>query len=259
MSSSVHRKHASSPGAAQHERAMLRLVEGDGIVPTPATEPGDPLAVDTLAGRGSLADVLDERSRLPEPECRGIGVAVARAVGRVHAHGVGHGDVKPANLVFAPGGELWLADFDAAASFGHPRRRGTPARLEQTAVVDERSDIGAIAVLVIECATTAVIDPAADWATDALVELGCPSELAADLATILATAPDAGRVARILARRNHQVPHPATSVRGVDPTPTIDFAPTAIAGLSPLGGAPAHDGSGLAPPGWRRWAIKGRG
>jgi len=69
---------------------------------------------------GSLADRIDDRSvyedRRDTVLARLLGIArhVARGLAHAHAHGVVHQDVKPANVLLAPGWEAKVADFGVA-------------------------------------------------------------------------------------------------------------------------------------------------
>ena len=249
----VHRKRARSSRDAGRERALLRLVQGEGVVPLAAAD--DPAFVVTSEGSGSLADLLAADGPLAEAESRGVGAHTAHALSRVHEAGIAHADIKPANLIFSPDGHLWLIDFDAAAADGADRRRGTPERLTEPATVKKDDDVVAVALLVIECATGQLIDPTVVWREPDLRDLGCPLELAADVAAILHDRPDAARVAGILQRRDDRLPAPPHCRRSTDPTPTVDMTTTAIAGLSPVGEETAATAdSAPARHGWRRWA-----
>jgi serine/threonine protein kinase len=238
--SSTHRKTSRSAIAGADEQSILRLVQGDGVVPVVVTD--DPGVVVTRRGFGTVADQLAARGPLPEAQCRGIGVRVARALDAVHARGIAHGDVKPSNLVWSPDGQLWLIDFDASAAAGSPRGRGTPGRLCEPATVTRADDISAIALLVVECASGVLIDPTARWTSPSLVALGCPSGLAEDVVAVLTERPTATRVAEILHRRDNRLPTVAEHPRAPDSTPTIDLTTTVIAGLDPVGEVRGRDG-----------------
>ena len=256
--SSNHRK-VSPVGRATHERAVLRLVQGPGVVPIPATpralaaDPTDPAVVETVAGNGSLADVLAERGRLSETECRAIGSRIATALAEIHERGVVHGDIKPANIVMAPDGDLWIADFDAAGTTSSPRSRGTPQRLRNEATLDESDDIVGVALPVAECATGILIDPTAEWSAPALAQLGCSNELAHDLAAVLADPSDPHRVAALLGNRDERLPDAARIHTGNDPTPTIDLEPTVITGLDPLPNTTEALNQPSLNVGWQEW------
>ncbi len=250
-----HRK-VSPVGRAAHERAVLRLVQGPGVVPTPdppvrGADPSDPTVVETVAGDGSLADVLAERGRLSEAECRGVGSRIAAALAEVHERGVVHGDVKPANIVIAPDGGLWIADFDAAGPVSSPRSRGTPQRLVNHSTLDRSDDTVGVALVVAECATGIVIDPTVEWSALALAQLGCSNDLAHDLAAVLADPTDLRRVAALLGSPEGRLPSAAEVRTGNDPTPTIDFEPTVIAGLDPLPSTTEVLNQPPPPAGWQ--------
>lgn len=237
----VYEKVTRSCRAAVHEHATLRRLEGPGIVPLAgggqappprmSDRPGPPV-VRTRRGAGSLADVVAERGVLPEAECRGVGVAVARALAHIHSRGWVHGDVKPANVLVAPDTTVWLADFDAAAPTGHPRRRGTPGRGARPGPLHPAQDLHALGVLMAECATGVVIDPAVPWPAKSLAFLGVPARLAADLAALLSHPCTADTAIGLLDRGITRLPRPPTVNVGSDPTPTIDVETTAIEGLS---------------------------
>jgi serine/threonine protein kinase len=231
-----HRKVHPSLREARHERTLLQLVQGPGVVPVLG---GSGPEVVTRSGKGSLADVLAERGTMSEALARGAGARVARAAGRLHADGIVHGDIKPSNVAFAPDGDLWLIDFDAGGATDGRRRRGTVPRLRDLVSLRVADDMVAIAILVVECATGVAIDPTATWDIETLERIGCSPELSADIALILQRPPDATQVGAILQRRDGRLPPPPARARAVDPTPTRDIPSVAIAELSPFG-----DGAG---------------
>jgi eukaryotic-like serine/threonine-protein kinase len=85
----------------------------------------------------SLAAVLSGGTRrLPPPVVAALGLQLLAALRAVHAAGVVHGDVKPANLLLGEDGRVVLVDFGIAETAGgdpaHPARRaghvvGSPA------------------------------------------------------------------------------------------------------------------------------------
>ena len=62
----------------------------------------------------TLAALLRERSRLPPPVVAALGLQLVSALHAVHAAGIVHCDVKPANLVLGAEGRLVLVDFGIA-------------------------------------------------------------------------------------------------------------------------------------------------
>jgi serine/threonine protein kinase len=87
-------------------------------------------------GGGTLASLLRGGRRLPPPIVAALGLQLLAALRAVHAAGVVHCDVKPANLLLGDDGRLVLIDFGIAETDGgepaHPARRdgdivGSPA------------------------------------------------------------------------------------------------------------------------------------
>lgn len=71
----------------------------------------------------SLAEIIQERAspgeqELKEQEIARIGLPVLRALGAAHARNVVHRDVKPANIVVANDGLVYLVDFGIAKIIG---------------------------------------------------------------------------------------------------------------------------------------------
>lgn len=116
----------------------------------------------------TLADRI-RRGPLPEAELRRIITEVADALAYVHARGIVHRDVKPANILLdAESGAAMLTDFgiarhkDATSVTGTGLVVGTPRYLapEQASagldVVDGRADIYALGLVAWEAATAAL-------------------------------------------------------------------------------------------------------
>jgi hypothetical protein len=112
--------------ALRHPHVVLLL----GVVD--AADDGELWAVLELAPHGSLERVLRLESQAARDEALGApagarslpgataswlraGVQLAAALAFLHGRGVGHGDVKPANVLVFLGGALKLADFGLAA------------------------------------------------------------------------------------------------------------------------------------------------
>ena len=82
-----------------------------------------------LATGGSLARLVARRGPLPDGEVVTVLVPLAEALAEVHARGVVHGDVTPANVLFAADGRPVLADLGVArlaAGGGPVETAGTP-------------------------------------------------------------------------------------------------------------------------------------
>src|SRR4029079_9436784 len=85
---------------------------------------GTPLLVMEYLVGGTLSQRL-RRGRLDDSEASVLVRLLARSLARVHGRGLYHGDIKPSNIGFAPGGAPKLLDFGLAralslhASNGH--------------------------------------------------------------------------------------------------------------------------------------------
>ena len=74
---------------------------------------GTPLLVMEYLGGGTLSQRL-RRGRLADGEAASLVRQLARSLARVHARGLYHGDIKPSNIGFTPGGAPKLLDFGLA-------------------------------------------------------------------------------------------------------------------------------------------------
>ena len=226
-------KQPSSPESEAREVRCLHELQGPGIVPLRGAG-ADWLGLEMAAC--SIADVLNERGPLPEGEVRAIGGATAAALARVHEAGLVHGDVKPANLLLSRDGELWLADFDAAAAAdGQPLNRFSPPRLPPGVASRPAADICALALTLVELSTGALLDPGVPWRATDLRRLGCSAALSAEIAFMLGgegapgsagPALSAQGTAEMFARDGDGIlPSPTAEARHADPTPTVEFMP----------------------------------
>ena len=220
-------KDCSSAEAAAREARHLQTLRGPGIVPLQDAGTHGP-ALEKAAC--SLADVLFERGPLPEDEVRAAGTAAAAALARVHAAGLVHGDVKPANLLLSPDRELWLADFDAACpADGRPLERFSPGRLPPGAPARSAVDLSALALTLVELSTGVLPDPGTTWRAADLRRLGCSPSLSAELSFMLdgdGRTLNALDAAKLLGRGDcGSLPAPVAAARRADPTPTVEFMP----------------------------------
>ena len=169
-----------SPGSLQrleHEYALRADLDGDW-----AAQP-----VELLRREGRLMLVLADPGGEPLERLLGrpmevteflrIAIPLAAAVGRLHARGLIHKDLKPANiLVDTASGSVWLTGFGIASRL--PREHQAPAPPEVIAgtlaymapeqtgrmnrSVDSRSDLYALGVIFYEMLTGALPFTAAD-------------------------------------------------------------------------------------------------
>ena len=73
---------------------------------------------------GESLDRRLARGRMPLEEILGVGMRVARGLEEAHARGIVHRDVKPANVMLTPRGDVKILDFGLARSPLPRRERG---------------------------------------------------------------------------------------------------------------------------------------
>ena len=103
------------------EAAAARLSDHPGIVTVhdAGVLPDDrPYLIMDLCSGGSLSQWLKPENRPSQERVRQVGVRIADALAAVHACGVLHRDVKPANILIDSFGNPGLADFGLAAVAG---------------------------------------------------------------------------------------------------------------------------------------------
>ncbi|WP_433014056.1 protein kinase domain-containing protein [Kribbella sp. CA-294648] len=118
----------------RHAGALLRFVREQGLrldhphVLSPyswAAEDDQALLAMDLVGGGSVSSLLADFGALPERYAAELLAQLLGALGQVHAAGLVHRDVKPANLLLEATGTgspvLRLSDFGIALSLGEPR------------------------------------------------------------------------------------------------------------------------------------------
>src|SRR5215207_93769 len=211
--------------------------------------------------RASLASLLrNGRRRLPGSVTAALGLQLLAALRAVHAAGVVHCDVKPANVLLGADGRLVLVDFGIAETIDggpvHPARRtghilGTPAYMAPELVRGEAPR------------------PAADlWSLGAtlytVVEGRVPfayAEAAPTLAAVLHDPPEparrAGRLQPLLALLLDKDParrpsHDAVQGLLVHPFPTRSTPVFSVRGSTAAAEAARSEAAGSAPAAPRR-------
>lgn len=155
---------------------------------------GGPFVVLEYLSGETLAQRL-ARGPLPVAEALRVAVAVARALRHAHARGVLHRDLKPANVFLPRAGEAKVIDFGLASVSGRagPRGSGTSGYMspEQRRgdPEDERTDLFALGLLLLEATTGRRVRPEGRGARDAAGAL--PPELGRLVGALLE--PDPGR------------------------------------------------------------------
>lgn len=124
----------------EREIRTAAALSGPGVVRIFDASPGDGwIAVEWIA-RGSVRDVLrsgDIAALLPILRWAR---PLARALARVHAAGIAHADVKPANVLLRQLGEPVLGDFGIARPFGDPGDAGSPGYVSPERLAGRASD-----------------------------------------------------------------------------------------------------------------------
>jgi serine/threonine-protein kinase len=131
------------------------------------------LAMELLEGR-TLSGLIAARGRLQADETVKIGIALAQGLAAVHASGLVHRDVKPANVLVtrARANQVHLCDFGMAKALApaapHAAKLtqigaivGTPEYMSIEALMasdqaDQRADVYSLGVMLFECLTGAV-------------------------------------------------------------------------------------------------------
>jgi len=141
------------------------------------TGPRGPYLVFELLRGETLRDRLRREPRLEPAEALGVAIAIARALAHVHARGVVHRDLSPANVFLPREGAPRLLDFGLAtgpSGQGVPPGSGTPGYMapEQRggAPGDARTDLHALGLLLGELVDRASMPAGLARLAAALVE-----------------------------------------------------------------------------------------
>ena len=124
---------AAQVQAARAEAALLSTLDHPHLIRLHELVPvadAVVLVLDLAAG-GSLADLLSQRGRLTPGEVISALAPIGAALAYSHNEGVVHGDVSPANVLFAAAGLPLLADLGVARIVGDSApARSTPAYVD---------------------------------------------------------------------------------------------------------------------------------
>lgn len=122
----------------------------------PATDGDDAVyLIMELIDGPTLADVIQQRGRLPDADVARLGLQLLSVVEAAHGLGIVHRDIKPGNILIAAGPQVKLTDFGIAHTLGDPRMTNSGI-------------MGTQAYLAPELFEAAPISPAADmWSLGA--------------------------------------------------------------------------------------------
>jgi serine/threonine protein kinase/WD40 repeat protein len=166
---------ASAERFERERRLQAALGEAEGFVPLldAGVDAGRPYLVMPLVVGGTLRERLTDRPWSPKAT-RELGRTLAAALGRAHAQGVVHRDMKPENVLFTDDGEPLITDLGLAKHFRSDApgasqsvsisRSGvlmgsagymSPEHLEDPRRVGPASDVFALGAILYECLTCA--------------------------------------------------------------------------------------------------------
>src|SRR6266487_221837 len=84
-------------------------------------EPDRAFIVMELVRARTLAEIVATEGPLPPERVARIGLQIASTLDAAHRAGIVHRDVKPANIMVAQDGKVWLGDFGIAQVQGDPK------------------------------------------------------------------------------------------------------------------------------------------
>lgn len=235
-------------------------------------EDGPFLVMEYLSG-GSLRGLLDSGQRLSAAQATTMGLQAASALDNAHRRGLIHRDIKPANLVFDEESRPRIADFGIAraladATLTEPlgpipgtARYASPEQA-QAKPLDGRSDVYALALVLVEAVTGQVPFGGESSSATLMARVGAPlpiSEQLGPLGPVLSRAGtadpadrlDAAALVAALERVARTLPRPRPLPLVSGPGSQVGYAPAAPGRPNPGPPVPARARSipqSLIPP-----------
>ncbi len=157
----LHLHDAAARERARREVALMTAIDHPHVLPVLgiADTPGALVLILELADGGSLAELLAVRGTMPAGEVVTACAPIAQALAELHARGLVHGDVSPANVLFSAEGRPMLCDLGVARLAGEDRGEfgTTPGfaapEVEAGYPPQPGSDVYGLAVLVVRTLT----------------------------------------------------------------------------------------------------------
>jgi serine/threonine-protein kinase len=147
--------------AALHHHNVASVFDFGELEPTDGSGVPRPYLVMELVPGKPLSELLRDGEPMPPETAADLGAQAADALAAAHALGIVHRDVKPANLMVTPRGQVKITDFgiaraaDGAALTQTGQVIGTPAYISpeqaEGAAATEASDIYSLGVVLYEC------------------------------------------------------------------------------------------------------------
>ncbi|HET8559722.1 MAG TPA: protein kinase [Marmoricola sp.] len=241
---------AEARHAASLQHPGIAAVFDFGELPPDVAGAGSrPYLVMELVDGKPLSALLREGPRLDPEVARDIVGQAAEALAAAHAVGLVHRDVKPANLLVTPGGQVKVTDFgiaraaDGAALTRTGQLVGTPQYLspEQAdgRVATPASDVYALGVVLFECLTGDRPFSGDTPVATALAHLRqpvppLPDEVSPDLAAITRRS-----LAKDPAERYADAGQLAAALRSGVAAPAEETSTRVLTGITPAVGGPA--------------------
>ena len=181
-----------------HDRTFVERLQREAVAVARINHPGIVAVFDTVNDAGyeavvmeyvpgqNLRQLLDSRGRLEIDETILLGSSLADALNAAHDAGIVHRDVKPGNVLLTPEGRVKLTDFGIATAMLAVDELSDQGILLGTAkyvapeqvqghLVDGRTDLYALAIVLYECLTGVVPFDGPDERSVALARLRQPA------------------------------------------------------------------------------------